>query len=77
MSWDLLFLVSQFLFIPSLVDILLTKESYIPRWSSLLTILGLLGFTIGMIGVGSLMPGILAGVTCILWALVFLRKGTK
>jgi hypothetical protein len=70
-------LASQFLFVPSLIEILITSDSYIPRWSSALTVLGLLGFTVGMIGVGSLLPGILAGVTCILWGFVMIFRGSK
>ena len=75
MSWDLLLAASQGLFVLPILLALANSHTYIPRWSSGTLVVGLIGVTVALFGLGAVFGATVTGVEVALWALVFWMRG--
>ena len=77
MSWDLLLAASTaFLMLPALIT-LADNQARIPRWASGAMMIGLVGATTALFGLGAVFGATVTGVEVVLWGLVFWMRGKK
>ena len=77
MSWDLLLAASQALLVVPILIALGNSHTYIPRWSSGTLVVGLIGVTAALFGLGAVFGATVTGVEVALWGVVFGMRGKK
>ena len=77
MTWDALITLGTLVFIPGLVPTLLSKEAYVPRVTSAVTLVGLSTIIVGLIGSGLVFSPIMSGMTLVMWVFIFFRRGKR
>src|SRR3970040_48965 len=64
-------------FIPGLMPTLLSREAYIPRATSAVTLVGLSTIIVGLIGSGLVLAPIVSSMTLVMWVFIFFRRGKR
>lgn len=77
MSWDIFLAVSQAILVPPVLVALASSHTYIPRWSSGVLVVGLVGVAVALFGLGAVFGGTVTGLEVALWGLVFWIRGKK
>ena len=77
MTWDALISLGTVVFIPGLVPTLMSKEAYVPRVTSAVTLVGLSTIIVGLIGSGLVFSPIMSGMTLVMWVFIFFRRGKR
>ena len=77
MSWDLLLAASYAVLMVPILVALANPHTYIPRWSTGPLIVGLIGATIALFGLGAVFGATVTGLEVVLWGLVFWMRGKK
>ena len=77
MTWDVLVTLGTMVFIPGLVPTLMSKEAYVPRVTSAVTLVGLSTIIVGLIGSGLVFSPIMSGMTLVMWVFIFFRRGKR
>ena len=77
MSWDLLLAASYAVLMVPILVALSNRNTYIPRWSTGPLVVGLIGATVALFGLGAIFGATVTGVEVALWGLVFWMRGKK
>ena len=77
MSWDALITLGTVVFIPGLMPTLLSKEAYVPRATSAVTLVGLTTIIIGLIGSGLVLSPIVSSLTLLMWVFILVFRGKR
>ena len=77
MSWDALITLGTVVFIPGLMPTLLSREAYVPRATSAVTLVGLTTIIIGLIGSGLVLSPIVSSLTLLMWAFILVFRGKR
>ena len=77
MTWDALITLGTMVFIPGLMPTLLSKEAYVPRATSAVTLVGLTTIIIGLIGSGLVLSPIVSSLTLLMWVFVLVFRGKR
>lgn len=75
--WDLLVTLGTAVFIPALVPTVLNRRTYIPRQTSVPSVLGLIAVVIGLFGSGLILSGVVSCVVTGIWIFILLFRGTE
>lgn len=73
--WDVLITIGNLAIIPALLPTLVNRRSYIPRFTSGLSVLGISTVTAGLAGAGLVLSPIVVGGIACMWALIFVFRG--
>jgi len=76
-TWDILLTGGTALFIPGLMPTLFSREAYVPRATSAVTVVGLTAIIAGLIGSGLVLSPIVSSVTAVMWVFIFFRRGKR
>ena len=77
MSWDALITLGTVVFIPGLMPTLLSREAYVPRATSAVTLVGLTTIIIGLVGSGLVLSPIVSSMTLLMWVFIFAFRGKR
>lgn len=77
MTWDALITLGTVVFIPGLMPTLLSREAYVPRATSAVTLVGLTTIIIGLIGSGLVLSPIVSSLTLLMWAFILVFRGKR
>ena len=77
MSWDALITLGTVVFIPGLMPTLLSREAYVPRATSAVTLVGLTTIIIGLIGSGLVLSPIVSSMTLLMWVFILVFRGKR
>jgi hypothetical protein len=77
LSWDALITLGTVVFIPGLMPTLLSREAYVPRATSAVTLVGLTTIIIGLIGSGLVLSPIVSSLTLLMWAFILVFRGKR
>ena len=77
MTWDALITLGTMVFIPGLMPTLLSKEAYVPRATSAVTLVGLTTIIIGLIGSGLVLSPIVSSLTLLMWVFILVFRGKR
>ena len=77
MTWDVLLTLGTILFIPGLMPTLLSREAYVPRLTSAVSVVALTTIIVALIGTGFVLSPIVATVTAVIWASIFVFRGKR
>ena len=77
MTWDALITLGAAVFIPGLMPTLLSREAYVPRATSAVTLVGLTTIIIGLIGSGLVLSPIVSSMTLLMWVFILVFRGKR
>jgi hypothetical protein len=77
LTWDALITLGTVVFIPGLMPTLLSREAYVPRATSAVTLVGLTTIIIGLIGSGLVLSPIVSSLTLLMWAFILVFRGKR
>ncbi len=77
MNWDIVMAIAQAVLAAFILPILWNSNSYVPRLTSGTFSLGLGAVALSLINLESPLGGAVAGVSMVLWAVVFVVRGKK
>jgi len=77
LTWDALITLGTMVFIPGLMPTLLSKEAYVPRATSAVTLVGLTTIIIGLIGSGLVLSPIVSSLTLLMWVFILVFRGKR
>ncbi len=77
MTWDVLLTFGTILFIPGLMPTLLSREAYVPRLTSAVSVVGLSVIIVALIGTGFVLGPIVSTVTAVIWVFIFVFRGKR
>jgi len=77
LSWDALITLGTVVFIPGLMPTLLSREAYVPRATSAVTLVGLTTIIIGLIGSGLVLSPIVSSMTLLMWVFILVFRGKR
>ena len=72
--WDILITVGNLIIIPAVLITVLDKRTYVPRWTSGVSVVGLSAVIVGLVGEGLVFSPIVLGVIAALWGYIFLFR---
>jgi hypothetical protein len=73
--WDALITAGNLVFIPALLTTIVNKQTYIPRITSGISLLGVATVIIGLVGEGLVLSPIVVAAIGVLWGFIFLFRG--
>ena len=73
--WDALITAGNLIIIPAMLKTVLDKQTYIPRLSSGLSLIGIAAVMVGLIGAGLYLSAAVIAVIGLMWGYLFLFRG--
>ena len=77
MTWDVLLTFGTILFIPALMPTLLSREAYVPRLTSAVSVVALTVIIVALIGTGLVLSPIVSTVIAVIWVFIFVFRGKR
>ena len=77
MTWDVLLTFGTILFIPGLMLTLLSREAYVPRLTSAVSVVALTVIIVALIGTGLVLSPIVSTVIAVIWIFIFVFRGKR
>ena len=77
MTWDVLLTFGTILFIPGLMLTLLSREAYVPRLTSAVSVVALTVIIVALIGTGLVLSPIVSTVIAVIWVFIFVFRGKR
>ncbi len=65
------------LFVPGLMPTLLSREAYVPRFTSAVSVIGLTVIIVALIGTGLVLSPIVSTVIAVIWVFIFVFRGKR
>jgi len=74
--WDILITIGNLIILPAMLGTAVNKNSYVPRFTSGFSTLGVMLVVIGLVGAGLYFSTVVVSGIAALWVFIFLFRGT-
>ena len=72
--WDILVSLGNLVIIPAMLGMLLDRRSYVPRFTSGTSVVGITAVIVGLVGAGLVFSPIVLSVIGLMWLYIFLFR---